>query len=114
MQGTKLLSLLGPNIWELVPEDIEQSESLDVFKSKTKNWVPLRCPCRLFRLYLQDRFHLTMMSFFKMIYLWMKAIEYIFNHFIQTYYYPMIVITACLEIPFGVILCYTEVFPNRH
>ena len=54
LHGTKLLSLLGPNIWELVSEDIEQSESLDVFKSKTKNWVPLRCPCRLFRLYLQD------------------------------------------------------------
>ena len=34
--GTELLSCLGPKIWELVPEDIKQSESLDIFKTKIK------------------------------------------------------------------------------
>ena len=53
--GTESLSFLGLKIWELVSEDIEQSESLDIFKSKIKNWVPLRCPCRLLcRIYLQN------------------------------------------------------------
>ena len=51
-RGTESLSFLGPKIWKLVPEDIKQSESLDIFKSKIKHWVPLRCPCRLCRIYL--------------------------------------------------------------
>ena len=52
--ATESLSFLVPKIWELVPEDIKQSESLDIFKSKIKHWVPLRCPCRLCRIYLQN------------------------------------------------------------
>ena len=52
--GTESLSFLGPKIWELVPKDIKQSGSLDIFKTKIKNCVPLRCPCRLCRIYLQN------------------------------------------------------------
>ena len=48
--GTESLSFLGPKIWELVPEDIKQSESLEIFKNKIKKWVPLKCPCRLCRI----------------------------------------------------------------
>ena len=39
---TESLSFLGPKIWELVPEDTKQSESLEVFKNKIKQWVPSR------------------------------------------------------------------------
>ena len=52
--GTESLSFLGPTIWELVPEDAKQSESLEIFKKKIKQWVPSRCPCRLCRIYLQN------------------------------------------------------------
>ena len=34
--GTESLSFLGPKIWELVPEDTKQSESLQIFKNKIK------------------------------------------------------------------------------
>ena len=34
--GTESLSFLGPEIWELVPEDIKQSESLEIFKNNIK------------------------------------------------------------------------------
>ena len=43
--GTESLSFLGPKIWELVPEDKKQSESLGILKIKIKNWVPLTCLC---------------------------------------------------------------------
>ena len=33
--GTESLSFLGPKVLELVPEDVKQSQSLDIFKSKT-------------------------------------------------------------------------------
>ena len=52
--GTESLSFLGPKIWELVPEDAKQSESLEIFKKKIKQWVRSRCPCRLCRIYLQN------------------------------------------------------------
>ena len=41
---------LGAKIWELIPENIKLSESVGIFKSKIKKWVPEICPCRLFRL----------------------------------------------------------------
>ena len=45
--GTEPLPFLGPKVWELVPEGTKQSESLEIFKTKIKKWVPSRCPCRL-------------------------------------------------------------------
>ena len=45
--GTESLSFLGPKIWDLVPLDFKQLESLEVFKLKIKKWIPFECPCRL-------------------------------------------------------------------
>ena len=52
--GTESLSFLGPKIWDLVPLEIKQSETLEIFKHKIKKWIPLQCPCRLCRTYLQN------------------------------------------------------------
>ena len=51
--GTESISFLGPKIWDLVPSDIKLSQSLSIFKRKIKKWVPLQCPCRLCKIYLQ-------------------------------------------------------------
>ena len=40
-------------IWDLVPRDIKFSQYLSIFKRKIKKWVPLQCPCRLCKIYLQ-------------------------------------------------------------
>ena len=50
--GTKSLSFPGPNVWELVPEDTKQSESLEIFKDRIKKYVSSICPCRLCLIYL--------------------------------------------------------------
>ena len=52
--GTESLSFLGPKIWDLVPNEIKTSESLDIFKNKIKKWIPVNCPCRLCRVYVQN------------------------------------------------------------
>ena len=53
----ELVSYLGPKIWDLVPNEINESESLDGFKFKIKRWVPERCSCRICKIYLgQVRF----------------------------------------------------------
>ena len=51
--GTESISFLGPKIWNLVPSDIKLSQPLSIFKRKIKKWVPLQCPCRLCKIYLQ-------------------------------------------------------------
>ena len=43
---------LGPKIWDLVPNEIKESESLNGFKFKIKGWVPEGCPCRICKICL--------------------------------------------------------------
>ena len=43
--GTESIINLGVNLWNMVPENIESSESLSVFKSKIKYWTPNHCSC---------------------------------------------------------------------
>ena len=50
--GTKSVSYLGPKIWDLVPNEIKESESLNGFKFKIKRWVPEGYPCRICKIYL--------------------------------------------------------------
>ena len=52
--GTESVSFLGPKIWELIPEETKQSESLKIFKNKIEKIVPSRCPCSICWIYLQD------------------------------------------------------------
>ena len=49
---TEIISYLAPRIWSLVQNAIKSSKSLDVFKSKIRQWEP-DCPCRLCKNYLQ-------------------------------------------------------------
>ena len=37
--GTESVSYLGPKIWDLVPNEIKESESLNAFKFKIKRWI---------------------------------------------------------------------------
>ena len=51
--GTESLSFLGLKIWDLVPVELKQSENLESFKLKIKNWVPFECPWKLCKAYIQ-------------------------------------------------------------
>ena len=53
-RGPEWLSFLGPKIWDLVPIELKQSETLYSFKLKIKNWVPFECPCRICKTYIQQ------------------------------------------------------------
>ena len=50
--GTETVSFLAPKIWDILPKDIKDSESLDIFKRKIKKWIPSECPCRLCKTYV--------------------------------------------------------------
>ena len=42
--GTESVSYLDPEIWDLAPNEIKESESLKACKFKIKKWVPVACP----------------------------------------------------------------------
>ena len=44
--GTESAFYLGRNIWEQVPAEIKNKDSLDGFKKEIKKWKPTECPCR--------------------------------------------------------------------
>ena len=52
--GQEIISYLGPKIWNMVPEEMEQKPSLFAFKRKIEQWVPDNCPCRICKNYLPN------------------------------------------------------------
>ena len=52
--GIDSLTYLGPKIWNIAPEDLKKSESLNVFESKIKKWIPGDSPCRFCRLFIEN------------------------------------------------------------
>ena len=51
LNGTETIAFLGPKIWDLVPLEIKQKESVNAFKKAIKTWIPKGCPCRLCKNY---------------------------------------------------------------
>ena len=41
---------LGTKIWDLVPEEIKDRKSLNIFKQKIKIWISKKCPYTLCKL----------------------------------------------------------------
>ena len=45
--GTESAPYLGLKIWEQIPAEIKNKDSLDGFKNEIKKWKPSECPCRI-------------------------------------------------------------------
>ena len=43
---TESASYVGPKIWEQIPAEIKNKDSLDGFNKQTKKMKPTQCPCR--------------------------------------------------------------------
>ena len=50
--GNEFIWSLAPKIWEIWPNEIKDSDTLQIFKVKIKKWIPEECPCRLWKIYL--------------------------------------------------------------
>ena len=50
--GLNYLAKLGSRIWELPPNNIKKSESVEAFKSRFKSWTPENCPSRICKPYI--------------------------------------------------------------
>ena len=52
--GIETLRYRGPITWNLLPSELKDSPSLEVFKEKITKWKPLGCNCRLCKTYIKD------------------------------------------------------------
>ena len=50
--GSESASALGSKIWEQIPTEIKNKDSLAGFEKEIKIWKPLNCPCRIYVLML--------------------------------------------------------------
>ena len=52
--GDNYLRYLGPKLWELIPSDMKDTESVEVFKNRIKNWISDNFPCRICKTYIHQ------------------------------------------------------------
>ena len=52
--GFESIRYIGPKIWESLPQDLKNKETINSFKTAIKKWKPDSCPCRLCKTYLQN------------------------------------------------------------
>ena len=45
--GENSLRYLGPKIWNIIPKEFKDLETLNQFRSAIKTWTPLKYPCKL-------------------------------------------------------------------
>ena len=50
--GQGSISYLGPLIWQLLPYEFKDLNTVSAFKTAIKNWKPNNCPCRLCKTYI--------------------------------------------------------------
>ena len=52
LNGTESISVLGPKIWNMIPQSMKEKTTVEEFKSVIKRWQPANCPCRLCKKYI--------------------------------------------------------------
>ena len=48
------VSLIGPKVRDMLPDDYKNADNLDTFKNKVTKWKPGNCPCRLCKIYINN------------------------------------------------------------
>ena len=51
---TESISYLGPKIWDKLPKNLKNIETVEHFKKEIKTWKPDKCPCRLCKVYIES------------------------------------------------------------
>ena len=52
--GLETLSCRYPQLWSLLLESLKEMKSVSQFKRKIKHWICHDCPCRLYKVFIQN------------------------------------------------------------
>ena len=50
--GTSSLAYLAPKVWEIVPSELKNLNSIELFRLRIRSWNPKNCPCKLCKTYI--------------------------------------------------------------
>ena len=54
LKGSNSIRYFGPIIWNLIPEELKNITSLNIFKKEIRRWKPKNCPYRICRNYVHN------------------------------------------------------------
>ena len=49
--GTETVTYRGPQLWNLIPDNIKSEPTLELFKKKIRKWICEPCPCTMCKTY---------------------------------------------------------------
>ena len=52
--GFETITTIGAVLWRNLPNDIKNSDSLNTFKHRIKQWTPDNCPCKICRNFIKN------------------------------------------------------------
>ena len=52
--GFETITTIGAVLWRNLPNDIKNSDSLNTFKHRIKQWTPNNCPCKICRNFIKN------------------------------------------------------------
>ena len=52
--GFETITTIGAVLWQNLPNDIKNSDSLNIFKHRIKQWTPDNYPCKIFRNFIKN------------------------------------------------------------
>ena len=52
--GFETITTIGAVMWRNLPNDIKNSDSLNIFKHRIKQWTPDNCPCKICRNFIKN------------------------------------------------------------
>ena len=54
LYGTETIRYRGPKTWDILPQIIKDSKTINEFKAKIKTWKPFDCTCRLCKTFVPE------------------------------------------------------------
>ena len=52
--GFETISTIGAVLWQNLPNDVKNSDGLNIFKHRIKQWTPDNCPCKICRNFIKN------------------------------------------------------------
>ena len=50
--GLKSLNFFASNVWDMIPDEIKSSSTVEILKNKIRKWWPSDCDCQICRTYV--------------------------------------------------------------
>ena len=57
--GQNSIRFYGSKVWNMIPSELRDMSSLEVFKNEIRKWEPIDCNCKLCQTYINNLGYIT-------------------------------------------------------